>query len=648
MLKRLALGIAVCSVAATTMAASLEKLGQPCRAFNILSGRVVKDPSGHEWLAMMNMNENSGAELLMVDFASNHGSLYRAPAGAGAWALIKIPDSNQLIAGTFYDGSFMSFDLGKMAWGKSARAGNQQYIWTASLGSDGRVYGGTYPDGHLAALDLKTFQVEDIPRPAKAAPDLYLRETSATPDGRILCQWATQKIITMLYDPKTKAFSPVPKSLAGIQIGVSWNGYFIGGGTWDGKSSPQPLAFQGPDFQKVDPLPFPSPTGDSPWTVDTYASTEKTLLIKQGDSIYRFNAGDKALELLSDKGFASGRVLGVTESGALLGIRGQDYVTLMPGSQHAVIQPIPIEKGPRATHFLRADDHGRLWGGPTFGQTVFYMDTKNGKTTNTSQVCNSGGEVYDAAFIGDNAYFVAYAGGDIIQFNPNQPWNQADNVNPRTIAHLTSRGYIRPIGGICAGEDGKLYSAWLTEYGKYGGAVSITDPASGKTDLIENPLGKQGVSGVAFGANAIYVATTMDGNGLPAQAGAAQFGVIDPQTKNILFQQKFDGVKTIDHLVFDQKTGKVAFAAAGQWYAYEPSSKNLMKLEVPPAQSRMLPGVRDGVIYYGSGADLVALDLSTGHATKIVTAPAKVETVAVNHAGELFLSCGTDVYRVKD
>ena len=210
MLKRLALGFAV-SLSAVSMGASLEKLGQPCRAFNVLAGRVVKDAGGREWLAMMNMNETSGAELLMIDFARNEGKVFRAPAGAGAWALTEVP-GKRLVAGTFYDGSWMSFDLKSMAWGKAARVGKEEYIWTAAIGSDGRVYGGTYPHVHLAAVDPVTFEVEDIARPAGAEPNLYLRQTSATPDGKILCQWSTQKLVTMLYDPGTKKFEAVPKS----------------------------------------------------------------------------------------------------------------------------------------------------------------------------------------------------------------------------------------------------------------------------------------------------------------------------------------------------------------------------------------------------------------------------------------------------
>ena len=92
-------------------AASLELLGQPCRAVNILAGRVVTDrATGRELLVISNMNEDTGAELIFIDFENNTARVYSAPAGKGFYALNEVPD-DRLIIGTFYDCTFMVFDL---------------------------------------------------------------------------------------------------------------------------------------------------------------------------------------------------------------------------------------------------------------------------------------------------------------------------------------------------------------------------------------------------------------------------------------------------------------------------------------------------------------------------------------------------------
>src|SRR5689334_19089574 len=88
--------------------AGVEKLGEPCRAFNVLSARVVRDASGGEFFVLGNMNEVTGLELIFIDLKSGEGKTYRAPAGAGAWAMMEAPE-NRLVLGTFYDGKFIVF-----------------------------------------------------------------------------------------------------------------------------------------------------------------------------------------------------------------------------------------------------------------------------------------------------------------------------------------------------------------------------------------------------------------------------------------------------------------------------------------------------------------------------------------------------------
>src|SRR5215471_12476292 len=77
-------------------------LAEPCRAANVLATRLVK-AGGREWFVLANMNEVSHCELIFIDPATNTGQLFRAPAGAGAWALKQV-SGNRLIVGTFYDG----------------------------------------------------------------------------------------------------------------------------------------------------------------------------------------------------------------------------------------------------------------------------------------------------------------------------------------------------------------------------------------------------------------------------------------------------------------------------------------------------------------------------------------------------------------
>lgn len=628
---------AILSLAAAASSAEIVKLGQPCQARNVLAGRVVVDrATGRDMLVLSNMNENAGAELIFIDHEKDTAKVYRAPAGAGSWALNEVP-GDRLVVGTFYDGRFMVFDLKKMEFMHVSEFPGESYIWNLAIGSDGRVYGGTYGGGKLGALDLNTYAVEDLGAPAP--PNMYLRNVTALPDGRILCSFGQEKNTTMIFDPAKKEFRPVPKSITGVVVGVSWHGYFLAGRQ----------AFKGRTLYEV-PVPFPTPPADKGiWYVDTYASADDALILHQGNALYTYREGDKEPKLVADIDLRGGRILAYDRKGNLLGVRGQDYFVMKPGDTKLKLKRIPGESASRQTHFLRADEKGRLWGGPTFGQTLWFMDPATKKVTNTSTICDGGGEVYDVAFHDGNTFAVAYAGGDIVRYNADTPWNQWDNENPRVIAHLGTKGYIRPIGGATFGPDGKLYSGWMAAYGKYGGAVAITDPETGDTDLIENPLGEQAVSGVVVDSRYLYVGTSLAGNGLPNKKGeSAGFCVIDLATREVVHKEIYEGAASVHPLACSGD--HVAVAGSGKVRIFDSSSRTWVAgipADIPLPTCNSIAPTSDGRLIYAHDQSILSLDLATGAYTKITDAPAKVDNVALGPDGTVYFSIGIDVYAVK-
>ncbi|MBP6964972.1 MAG: hypothetical protein KBC96_11255 [Armatimonadetes bacterium] len=624
---------------AATASAEIVHLGQPCQARNVLAGRVVIDrASGRDMLVLSNMNENAGAELIFIDPEKDFAKVFTAPAGAGSWALNEV-SGDRLVVGTFYDGRFMVFDLRKMEFTQVSEFPGESYIWNLAIGSDGRVYGGTYGGGKLGALDLNAYSVEDLGNPAP--PNMYLRYVTALPDGRILCSFGQEKNTTMIFDPAKKDFIPVPKSIKGVLNGVSWHGYFLAGGK----------AYKGKTLYEV-PAPFPTPPAEKgAWSVDSYASNDDMLVLYQGNRRYTYRFGEKDLRFIADINLRGGRVLAYDREGNLLGVRGQDYFVMKPGDTKLNLRRIPGESAPRQTHFLRADEKGRLWGGPTFGQTLWFMDPATKKVTNTSTICDGGGEVYDVAFHGGETFAVAYAGGDIVRYNADKPWNQWDNENPRVIAHLGSKGYIRPIGGTVFGPDGKLYTGWMAQYGRYGGAISITDPARDKTDLIENPLGEQAMAGIAVDSKYIYAGTSLAGNGLPNKKGeSAGFCVIDVATREIVYKEVYEGATSVRPLGCSDKLGRAAVTGSGKVRIFDSASPKWVEgipSDIPVHTCNSIASTPDARLIYGSENSIIALDLATGGHEHLADAPARVENVALGPDGTVYFSCGVDVYAVK-
>lgn len=636
--------LAMSSLAGAVSAAELpsapgkaELLGQPCRAKNVLAGRIVQDrKAGHEWYVLTNMNETTGAELIFIDLAHDKGHVVHAPFGAGSWALNEVP-GDRLVVGTFYDGQFMVFDLNKMAFVKSVGVPGETYIWNQALGSDGRLYGGTYGSGKLAALNLDTYEVEDCGAPAP--PNLYLRHVSATPDGLIYCNFITEKPVNLLFDPATKRFGPVPDSLKNVASGVTWNGYFLA----------ENRAYQGKNLDAVTPLPFPAPPADKgDWAVLPYLTTRETLYLQQKHMLYRFTRGEKSLTPIGEIALRGGELRAGTRKGEVVGVRGQDYFVIKPGDKDLHLKPIPVESGARPTMFLKVDAKGRLWGGPHFGQTLFHMDTRTGKTLNTSTVSDNGGEVYDVAFLNGAVYAASYAGGEIIRYEPDKPWDQWNNKNPHLLANMNN-AYIRPTGGIVAGADGKLYSGWMARYGTYGGAVAITDPKTGHTETIENPLGEQAIEGLAVDGNLAYISTSLDANGLPDKPNeSAKFGILDLETRKVVYSHTLEKKTRVIGVQFDAKTRRVVMLADAQVLVFDTASRSFVAdypAELPSATAENAV-VRNGVAYYGHEKTLIALDLQSGKTAVAAESPDGIANLAIGPDGTLFFSAGVNVYRV--
>lgn len=633
----------ICAAAAAALVVSaqtgtIEHLGQPCRAKNILASCLVTDRSdGRERLVITNMNEHSGCELIFIDFENDKAEVYRAPAGAGSWALMEVP-GDRLVVGTFYDGAFMVFDLKKKEFVKVSKFPGESYIWNLAMGKDGRVYGGTYGGGKLGALDLNTYEVEDCGAPAP--PNLYLRYVSALPDGRILCSFIQEKPITLIYDPVTKKFENVPKSIEGVTMGTSWNGLFLAGSS----------VYEGKTLERIDP-PFPVPSAEEgKWSFDLRLTTNDAIFFRQGNTLYRWAKGDKDLSKLVSIDTRSGSYAAYTSKGWLVGLRGQDYFVAKPGDTDLKLRPIPAESGPRLTHFLRVDAKNRIWGGPTFGQTLFRLDPNTKEVINTGCVCDAGGEVYDVAFFDGKVYAVAYAGGDIVEYDPEKPWNQWNHVNPRVIADVGDRGYIRPIGGVRLGPDGKLYSGWMAKYGTYGGAIAITDPKTGETEVIENPLGEQAVSDVVTDGKFAYLGTSLSGNGLPNKKGEfPKFGIIDLSTKKPIFEKVFENVSQVRALAYDPISKRVALSVGGRIMLFDTKIRGFAKLgeETPALSCYSIGTLGDGKLYYGSENSVVALDITTGKAEQIAEAPSKVTNVAVGPDGTVYFSSDVDVWAIR-
>ena len=632
------------SAFAVLAALSMELIGQPVRAKNILAAQVAVNPNtGRDIAILSNNNEGSGGEIILLDVDSGDAMVFKTPAGAGAEGLTEVPD-HRFALGTFYDGHVMVFDLKSMQFLKSQQFAGESYVWGFAMGNDGRAYFGTFPGGRLGALDLSDYSIADLGAPAP--PNFYLRAVVPNSDGRILCHFIVENATWMVFDPRTKVFTPLPAELQRAEYLSVWSGYVL---------TPNAI-FDGRDFRPAAlpfkiPLPRTRPTLPSPanWRVNPDLTTPDVLYIEQGQNLWRLSKGATEFRLVSSIDFRGGRLWAATRDGRIVGTRGQDYFVLKPGDTTIDLRPIPGESAPRGIFFLKPDPGGKLWGGPPFGQTLFSVDPRSGAVINTPAISDRTGEVYDLAFLDGVVYAAAYAGGEVIRYDPRKPWDEWNQKNPKTLVALRQQNMVRPTGGIIVGPGRKLYSGWTAGIG-YGGGIAITDPDTGATDLINNPLGRQQILGIATDGNVLYVGTGTGGTGLPEQPGeSAKFGILDPVTRQVVFQTTVPGAHRVRVIGYDAATQIVVTIVDTYFRLFDPTTRTFLPRgqDAPRVASvaNAMPG--DGRLYFTSAKQALLMDLRTGNVRTLGDAPVYVDNIALTPDGTLYVSGGVNLYAIR-
>jgi hypothetical protein len=277
------------------------------------------------------------------------------------------------------------------------------------------------------------------------------------------------------------------------------------------------------------------------------------------------------------------------------------------------------------------------------------LEPRTKKITHTGTVVDAAGAVLDMVFLDGIMYAVAYPGGDIVKYDPDKPWDQWHQSNPTTIASVGTRGYIRPTGGIAAGPGGKLYSGWMARYGVYGGAVATTDPGTGHTELLENPLGEQEIAGLATDGTLLYVGSGLVANGLPNKpAESPNLGIIDPRTKTVIWQQAIANATRVRPLGYDAKTSTVPVDIDGHIRLFDTKARMLpaARPDTPPLGSANAAVAGDGRLYYGSGTQVIELDLVSGAVRTLARATATVNNITATDES-VYISVGIDVYALR-
>ncbi len=216
--------------------------------------------------------------------------------------------------------------------------------------------------------------------------------------------------------------------------------------------------------------------------------------------------------------------------GSLIDIFGQFYDYYEGDSVTPIHRRIPGDAPATAILSMVAGDDGRVWGCSNFGITMFCYDPTTGTYENTTEVGKGSGEIYGMVARDGKLYLTTYANGFHTVYDPSAPWDMEGNVNPKTL-RTVGPAYDRPHAKSVLGPNGSVWTGWMADYGRYGGALSRIDTTTGDVQLWE--VGDSAIAGIAADDKAIYYVTFGQGNGLKPKAGPFHLVAVDDSCREL-------------------------------------------------------------------------------------------------------------------
>ena len=573
-----------------------ERIGQPCRNFNILGATSFVDPrDGRQKMVLSNFAAGATGNLIIVDPESGDGEAIQLPVDEGAWAVLVL-DAETLLVGTCPRGGYLHrLDLRSRSWAEPLRDNGETYIWNLCRGDDGFVYGGTYPGCVLLRYHPTAHRLENMGRMSDVADNQYTRYVYAVPDHILVECWSAERHLTLwnLATHEQRRFGrsgAVVKTITADFICTDTNGEL----DFYDLHTFAPLEDQSNDLPIAPTLPY---------------------------------KGSRHVIPLAD--------------GRHFVVRGQEYYLTEIGVDTPPLHPIPTPKPPTRIHTITGAPDGKIWGACGFGQTIFSCDPVSGDYWNSGVVCDQGGEVYGMSFAGHRLFLSAYSGGDHIVYDPAQEWDQVSNQNPQT---LTSVGpdLIRPETRSVIGPDGHFWTGWMARYGVYGGGLSRVDVHSGEVSVWRDPIPGQSLIGLSADEQFLYFTTGGKANGLPDKVDAFHFVVWDPEHGEI-YRHRF---------ARGQKLGRV-LAVAGRVLVCVDSSVHIfdrgemewqatVTLDEPCSELIALP---DGSALLFAGARAWTVDPHDGARVHAADLPGPAYTATVSN-GNVYFAHLTELYRL--
>jgi outer membrane protein assembly factor BamB len=602
-----ALGLFAATVLVAAAATPVvEDLGEPVRLRTLALPEVTGRASGRyiawgtyetaEKNALVGINVQTGA-VTWVDvtaFGRSHLRLTKAADGT-------------LIVYTGNPGHFLRYDpeqralldLGVPAKGASYWLGH-------TVGPDGRIYVGTFPNAVLVRCDPRTGKVDQLGQLATDRKQSYITTPAVSADNVVYCPvglhhrelWSVDAV-----SGEKKQILPAAMTQAQGAPTV-WT---AADGNVYGRSGATEFRCRR-DGIEVGPTLPPRPEGSAK------------------------RAGDQA-------------VGGVDATGQLM------LTEVATGRKTYVATE--YAGAPRQIYSVSCERDGRIFGGTFSPANTFAYDPRNGAVTDYGVVASGPIQVYDTLNHAQGLFLSSYMNASVDRFDPAQP--VVKGRNPRHA--ITVPGQERPTQ-LVEGPDGFIYTGTVPSKGRLGGALVRVDPVELTSRVRPSPVVNQSVMRLVAvpETGELFCTTSIQGgsSAIPTEKSAYVFLWDCREQKEVFRAQPVPGAISYGAVV-RARNGLIYGLGAGKYYVFDPRERRVVFTGELPVKDIRFPGLSDvpvgprGLIY-GIGDNAVFSIDPADHSVRVVVrdpALARTHGFFVNAAAVLYFGDRTHLRRIR-
>lgn len=451
------------------------------------------------------------------------------PEADGAWDLVQATDGTVYVPGAngnlfaLVPGATEVKDLGVVLEGES-------YLWSLTAGSDGEVFGASYPGCRVFRYHPQD-GFSDVGQGPLVEGQRYVRSLVYYPAEDLLYAGVGSSAHLLELNPRTgekREFLPEEFRSKEFVYGLE----IVRGS--DGDDRLLVLVTNG-----ATTLVYNLATGlfeQEIHNVDLRAAVDAedgsfTYLTLSGD-LWRFDASkDFASAERVGEGVGTANAFYRSEAGLIYFLTsGAELRVLNPADGSMKRTKLDIPGQPIPIHSLGVGPDGKVWSGGYLAGGNAAFDPISG----TSTFLHGLEQTEGMSVMGSKIYFGVYPKGRFYSYSTQTPWS-VNSDNPRFLGQIADQSRAFAHAVIPASRE--VVFGTIPEYGKLGGSIVVYNENKDELTAYDTPVKNQAISALAYTGSYLLVGTTVSGGlGKAPETKDAHLLGWDRDSGEVLFQ----------------------------------------------------------------------------------------------------------------